>query len=79
MAKTNLEKIQDRLDKHVEDIESLFKAGMLVTIVVRHPTNPECELVASSDEDFEAVKETLDRALDFGDLPEEKPAKKKKK
>lgn len=74
----SIEKIQKALDKHVQQIESLFKAGMLVTIVIRHPTNTECELVASSDEDFESVKDALDRALDFGDLPEE-PAPKKKR
>lgn len=79
MAQTKLEKIQEKLDEHVQQIESLFIAGMLVTIVVRHPTNPECELVASSDEDFESVKEALDRALDLGDLPEEPTPRKRKK
>lgn len=40
-----------------------FRPEMMLTLIVRHPTNTEAELVVSSDEDLDAVQEVLKRSM----------------
>lgn len=60
---TKLELTRDTIADALEDLRTdLFSPEMRLTLIARHPTNPECEIVVSSD-DLVAVRATIDRSL----------------
>jgi hypothetical protein len=53
--------VRNRCSEHLEQIESLFKAGAKVTLIVRQPSDPEQDFMLSSDT-LAGAMEVLERS-----------------
>ncbi len=58
---TKLDHLHTVLSRHIDQIRRFLTPEMQVTIVLRHPTNTECEVVVGND-DMDEVIGLLERS-----------------
>ena len=60
MSAADLELLRQKIANSIcNHLEPMCSKEMMLTLVVRHPTNSECFIVVSSDNDAEAVATLL--------------------
>lgn len=57
MSKWELESLRQNIALRLEKMESMFTKEMRLTFVARHPDNPECIVIVSSDDLTEMMRD----------------------
>ena len=63
MADDRLKILHAEIERHLNQIATLFKPGMLLTFVARKPGNDEADVVLTVD-DLSEVRKVLDRTME---------------
>lgn len=61
MTQADFERLRFQIAEMLDDIHTkMFVQEMMLTLIVRHPTDPKCFIVVTADNDMEKVVELLE-------------------